>query len=105
MKRGLVLSKQKRIQLCTNITEHEIYISLQSIGNDKAPGIDGYNALFFKHTWKIVKKEVVKAVIDFFTKGKLFKPFNCTLVTLLQKVQNSSNCEGIQTYCMLHCDI
>ena len=61
---------------------------MQSIGNDKAPGIDGYNALFFKHTWKIVKKDVVKAVIDFFTKGKLFKPFNGTLVSLLPKVQN-----------------
>ena len=61
---------------------------MQSIGKDKAPGIDGYNALFFKHTWKIVKKDVVKAVIDFFTKGKLFKPFNFTLVSLLLKVQN-----------------
>ena len=60
---------------------------MQSIGNDKALGIDGYNALFFKHTWKIIKKDVIEAVKNFFTKGKLFKPFNCTLVSLIPKVQ------------------
>nr|XP_004231502.1 uncharacterized protein LOC101265971 [Solanum lycopersicum] len=76
MRSGHVLSKQQRIHLCTDITEQEIYTTLQSIGNDKAPGIDGYNALFFKHTWKIIKKDVIEAVISFFTTGKLFKPFN-----------------------------
>nr|XP_010314882.1 uncharacterized protein LOC101268668 [Solanum lycopersicum] len=63
-------------------------INAQSIGNDKAPGIDGYNELFFKHTWKIVKKDVITAATNFFTKGKLFKTFNCTLVSLIPKVQN-----------------
>ena len=88
MKRGPVLSRQQRIQLCTDVTEQEIYEALQSIGSDKAPGIDGYNALFFKHTWKIVKKDVITAVTQFFTTGKLFKPFNCTLVSLIPKVQS-----------------
>ncbi|XP_069155672.1 uncharacterized protein [Solanum lycopersicum] len=88
MKRGPVLSKQQRIQLCTDITEQEIDTALQSIGNDNALGIDGYNALFFKHTWKIIKKDVIEAVKSFFTTGKLFKPFNCTLVSLIPKVQS-----------------
>ena len=56
--------------------------------NDKAPSLDGYNALFFKHTWKIIKKDVIEAVKSFFTTGKLFKPFNCTLVSLIPKVQS-----------------
>ena len=91
MKRGLVVSRQQRIQLCTNVTEHEIYTTLQSIGNDKAPGVDGYNALFFKHTWKIVKKDVIAVVKNFFTTGKMFKLFNCTLVSLIPKVQSPKN--------------
>ena len=91
MKRGPVLSRQQRIQLCTDVTEQEIYEALQSIGSDKAPGIDGYNALFFKHTWKIVKKDVIAAVKSFFATGKLFKPFNCTLVSLIPKVQSPKN--------------
>ena len=60
MKRGLVLSKQKRIQLCTNITEHEIYISLQSIGNDKAPGIDSYNALSLSILGRSLKRMLLR---------------------------------------------
>ncbi|XP_069143479.1 uncharacterized protein [Solanum lycopersicum] len=38
MKRGLVLSKQQTIQLCARMIEGEIFATLQSIGNDKAPG-------------------------------------------------------------------
>ena len=98
MKRGPVLSRQERIQLCTDVTEHEIYTTLQSIGNDKAPGVDGYNAVFFNHTWKILKKDVIEAVKNFYTTGKLFKPFNCGLVSLIPKVQSPKNVKSIDQF-------
>ena len=64
---------------------------MRSIRNDKALGIDGYNALFFKHTWKIIEQDVIEAIKSFFTTGKLFKPFNFTLVTLIPKVHSPKN--------------
>ena len=88
MKRGPILSRQHRIQLCATITDQEIVEALKSIGSDKAPGIDGYNALFFKHTWKIIEHDVIDAVKSFFNTGNLFKSFNCTLVSLITKVQS-----------------
>ena len=88
MKRELTLTKQQRLQLCAAVTEQEIYDGLKSIGNDKAPGIDGYNAFFFKHTWQIIKGDIIEAVQSFFTTGKLYKAFKCTLVSLIPKVQN-----------------
>ena len=81
MKRGPTLTKLQRIHLCAEVTEQEIYEGLKSIGNDKAPGIDGYNAYFFKYTWKIIKKDIIEVVQSFFTKGKLYKAFNCTSVS------------------------
>ena len=88
MKRGPILKKQQRIQLCNAVTNQEIYEGLKSIGDDKAPGIDRYNAFFFKHTWQIIKRDVIEAVKSSFTAGNLHKDFNCTLVTLIPKVQN-----------------
>nr|XP_019069479.1 uncharacterized protein LOC109120276 [Solanum lycopersicum] len=88
MKRGPTLTKLQRIHLCAEVTEQEIYEGLKSIGNDKAPGVDGYNAYFFKYTWQVIKKDIIEAVQSSFTKGKLYKAFNCTLVSLIPKVQN-----------------
>ena len=88
MKRVPILTKEQRLQLCTAVTEQEIYDGLKSIGNDKAPGVDGFNAFFFKHTWQIIKDDIIEAVKSFFITGKLHKDFNCTLVSLIPKVQN-----------------
>ena len=97
MKRGPTLTKQQRLQLCTAVTEQEIYDGLKSIGNDKAPGIDGYNDFFFKHTWQIIKGDIIEAVKSFFTTGKLHKAFNCTLVSLIPKAQNPETVKEYRT--------
>lgn len=33
----------------------ETDLALKGIGDDKAPGLDGFNALFFKNSWHIIK--------------------------------------------------
>jgi hypothetical protein len=33
---------------------------------NKAPGLDGFSAEFFKAAWPIIGKEVVKAIKNFF---------------------------------------
>lgn len=58
---------------------------MQNIDDEKAPEVDGYNSLFFKKTWNIVKEEIMQAVKDFFTTGRLYKAINCTTVTLVPK--------------------
>lgn len=45
-KTGPLFPKQQTIMLCDDISEEEIYEGMKSISNDKAPGIDGYNAFF-----------------------------------------------------------
>lgn len=62
MKRGPVLSRQERLNLCVDISEEEIYAGLQAIDNAKAPGIDSYNSLFYKHTWQIIKHGIIEVV-------------------------------------------
>ncbi|XP_048491592.1 uncharacterized protein LOC125492895 [Beta vulgaris subsp. vulgaris] len=62
-----------------------------SISNDKAPGLDGYNSYFFKHSWEIVGSEVIEAVKDFFHSCKLLKAINVTSITLIPKVKSPSH--------------
>ncbi|KAL2232502.1 UNVERIFIED_CONTAM: hypothetical protein Sindi_1430200 [Sesamum indicum] len=55
------------------------------LGEDKAPGPDGYSSGFFKAAWPVVGQEVTKAVLEFFCAGKLLKQVNSTLLALIPK--------------------
>jgi hypothetical protein len=58
---------------------------MKSIGDLKAPGLDGYGAKFFKTTWNIIKKDVIAAVMEFFNDETMYHAINSTLVTLIPK--------------------
>lgn len=53
------------------------------MGDSKAPGVDGYNAKFFKSSWKVIKIDVINVVHDFFMNNRLYKANNYALVTLI----------------------
>ncbi|XP_073049656.1 uncharacterized protein [Primulina eburnea] len=55
------------------VSVEEIERALHYIDNDKAPGSDGFGALFFKHMWSIIKKDVCEGVFEFFATGKLLR--------------------------------
>lgn len=61
------------------------------LGDDKAQGVYGYNVVFFKKAWLVIKQDINEAVMEFFMTGKLYKAVNYTVVTLLPKVPNPSN--------------
>lgn len=64
----------------------EIVESLKAIGDDKAPGIDGYNAVFFKKSWRIIGRQVTSSIKQFFSSTKMYKPINCATITLIPKI-------------------
>lgn len=64
----------------------EVKMAMFSIGDDKAPGPDGYTAAFFKHAWDIVGQDVTLAVLDFFNSGRLLQGLNHTFIVLIPKV-------------------
>ncbi|XP_019252707.1 PREDICTED: uncharacterized protein LOC109231502 [Nicotiana attenuata] len=98
MRNGPCLSHAQQTELCANVTESEIYDRLNAIGDCKAPRIDGFNALFFKRSLPIIKKDVCEAVKEFFDTGIIDRAINCTTLTLLPKVANQ-----IQYYRLISC--
>ncbi|KAL2223899.1 UNVERIFIED_CONTAM: hypothetical protein Sindi_2986700 [Sesamum indicum] len=61
------------------------------IGKDKAPGPDGYSSGFYKNAWPMVGQEVTKAVLEFFSTGKLLKQINSTILTVIPKVHSPTS--------------
>lgn len=57
----------------------------------KAPGPDGFNVDFFKHSWDIVGPLVSMAVKDFFNKDKLLREINTTILALVPKIPNATD--------------
>ncbi|XP_024976233.1 uncharacterized protein LOC112514134 [Cynara cardunculus var. scolymus] len=55
------------------ISNEEIRSAMFSIGNNKAPGSDGYFARFFKASWDIIGRDVEVAIHNFFYRGNLAK--------------------------------
>ncbi|XP_021995747.1 uncharacterized protein LOC110892919 [Helianthus annuus] len=80
------LSQNVADNMIRSITVDEIKSAIFAIGNDKAPGPDGYTAAFFKRSWDIVGTDVTNAVMDFFISGRLLQEINHTLIVLLPKM-------------------
>ena len=83
---GPRLSQQACDILTKQISCAEIDAALAHINDSKAPGLDGFNAVFFKKTWHIIKADVYADILDFFDKAICYKPINCTSVTLVPKI-------------------
>lgn len=62
VQRGPLLNEEHRTRLVQEVTDTEIKAALDSIGEDKAPGPDGFSFGFFKKSWHIVGPAVIKAV-------------------------------------------
>ncbi|KAJ9565730.1 hypothetical protein OSB04_001696 [Centaurea solstitialis] len=72
------------------ILDEEIRGAMFSIGNDKAPGSDGFSSKFFKAAWDVIASDVLVAIHNFFYRGRLAKELNHTLLCLLPKSHNAS---------------
>ena len=59
---GPVLSNEMRNQLSLNFFPEEIKLALQSITDNKAPRIDGYNNKFYKAAWSVIGDGIVHAI-------------------------------------------
>lgn len=73
--------------LTREVTEEEVKKAVFSIGGLKAPGPDGYNALFYQKYWDTVGEDVTKAVQIFFHSGCMFRELNSTDIVLIPKVK------------------
>ncbi|GJU22274.1 RNA-directed DNA polymerase, eukaryota, reverse transcriptase zinc-binding domain protein [Tanacetum coccineum] len=57
------LTNSEAEAMVRDVSDTEIKEAIFGIGNDKAPGPDGFTSTFFKKSWDIVEEDVCKAII------------------------------------------
>ncbi|KAF3779601.1 Transposon TX1 uncharacterized protein [Nymphaea thermarum] len=80
-------------QLLKPILEEEVTAAMWSLDKDSAAGPDGFPNFFYQECWAMVSTDVVKAVQDFFTSGRIVRSVNETMICLIPKKENSKKVE------------
>ncbi|KAL9678404.1 hypothetical protein QQ045_016248 [Rhodiola kirilowii] len=84
------ISRAMNDNLIRGVTEEEIRRAVFQMGATKAPGMDGYSAIFFQSNWELVKRDLIKEVLNFFDKFELDPEWNMTQIALIPKVKDVS---------------
>lgn len=101
--RGLILDITSQQQLCKEVSDSEIKASLFCMNDQKAPGIDGFNVVFYKQAWKVIGTELMGAVKHLFAASLLPKSINMALLALIPKVPTASSIKEYRpiAYCII----
>lgn len=68
-------------------TREDVKKALFDLHPSKAPGPDGFTALFYQNAWETIGDQVAKAALDVLNHGASLKDWNQTVVTLISKIK------------------
>ncbi|KAL9679286.1 hypothetical protein QQ045_017144 [Rhodiola kirilowii] len=88
-----VVSEEMNSWLLRDISEEEVRSAVFSIGPLKAPGVDGFPAIFYQKHWDSIKDNIMKEVKAFWAEGLLEKEINKTLIVLIPKKKEAVRIE------------
>jgi hypothetical protein len=57
---------------------------------DKAPGPDGFNGMFIKKCWHIIRNDIYELCLDFFNGVGDLQAINSSFITLVPKVNSAT---------------
>ena len=81
------ITPQMNQQLLRIAAEDEVREALFMMHPEKAPGPDGMTALFFQHSWHIIKRDLVEMVNDFLMSGEIDTRLNITNICMIPKTE------------------
>ncbi|PKA50163.1 hypothetical protein AXF42_Ash020108 [Apostasia shenzhenica] len=100
-----MISQEDALRISSPISNEEIITAINSLGNNKAPGIDDITSSFLKGYWSATSSDVLTVVHHFFSYGSMPKRWKDTLVVLIPKVQGAklpSQFRSISLYTIIY---
>lgn len=81
----------------------EVWAAIKSMPSDRVPGPDGFNEIFYKTAWPIIKPEIMEAIQVFYAgNNRNFHKLNTALVVLLPKKIGASCPADFRPITMIH---
>jgi hypothetical protein len=91
--------------LCLPFSSKEIDEVILELPTDKAPGPDGFNNLFYKKSWHIIRGDMYKLCQDFFHHQADLKSINHSFITLVPKKDNPESVNDFRPISLLNSSI
>ncbi|XP_075499819.1 uncharacterized protein LOC142538372 [Primulina tabacum] len=73
--------------LCAPFTADEVRRAVFDMHPSKAPGLDGFTALFYQKFWPLIGNDVTQATLLILNEQKDLFDWNATLITLIPRIQ------------------
>jgi hypothetical protein len=70
---------------------------------EKSPGPNGFNGLFIKKCWHIIKGDIYQLCLDFFEERIDLQALNNSYITLIPKVNSSMGVNDFRPISLLNC--
>lgn len=92
-------------ELVDPFTHEEIDRIVRITPLDKAPGPDGFNGMFFKKCWPLIKDEFYQLCNDFFDGIVNLESINSSYITLVPKINNPVSINDFRPISLLNSSI
>ena len=84
-------------------SEDEIWAAVKDLPSDRAPGPDGFNGIFYKVAWEIIKLDIVNAFNAIWSlDGRSFYHLNCALMILIRKKEQPNSLGDYRPISLIH---
>lgn len=91
-----IVTAEMNVFLKRPFTIEEIKLALNSMGDLKAPGLDGMPAVFYKRFWDLVGDVVQGEVLEVLNGGQIPAGWNETVIVLIPKVKNPTHLKELR---------
>lgn len=85
-----------------DFSPEEILQVVKTLPNNNAPGPDGFNGLFIKKCWGIIKQDFLRLIQDFYSNNVDIKSLNSSMIALIPKKPNPETVDDYRPISLLN---